>query len=159
MVALTKAAKEGYKGRMLQHNANTTIKGPWVQARRKWEDSFSPELSIFGRASIKSTKDKHGSYSCYRRDRMQLPAPAGNYTQQFKNSASYLSFCKYENVSKQMRVNKRPREMGLNSEISLYNRHNTKKPQRSIWVQILHLLCWEQNCYTTGKQSGIQLQN
>lgn len=51
--------------------------------------------------------------------------------------------------------------MGLSDGISLYNKHYTKKPHRNIWVQILHLLCREQNCicYTTGKQGGIQFQN
>lgn len=48
--------------------------------------------------------------------------------------------------------------MGLTDGISLQNKHNMKKPHSNIWVQVLHLLCWGQNCifYKTGKQGGIQ---
>lgn len=82
----SKVAKEGHKGRMLQGNANTMLREDKNANRKKirMELLTIRAATFLEQPSIRITGDKQchyfkdGSYRCYRRDRMWLPAAVRN---------------------------------------------------------------------------------
>lgn len=114
MVALSKAAKEGYKGRKPQSNANTTINGHVNASRKKNRTelftiraaNFLNSLPLVEISNTTTPKmdctdvTKGMGCGCLH----QLGAKHGNSR---SLSLTLRSFCKHDEMNKQMRVNKR----------------------------------------------------
>lgn len=98
MVALSKAVKEVYNGRMLQGNANTTINVGMNASKKKIRtEHLTIRAATVEQPSIKSSRDKQhcyfedGSYRCYKKGQDVVACTIWELSTAIQKSAPYTT--------------------------------------------------------------------